>query len=39
MGVYQNMNVVDGGFIAIRDGRQHNVRVSRQLRPTYDTVC
>jgi hypothetical protein len=39
MGVYQNMNVVDGGFIAIQDGRQHNVRVSRQLRPTYDTVC
>jgi hypothetical protein len=39
MGVYQNMNVVDGGFIAIADHRQHNVRVSRQLRPTYDTVC
>jgi hypothetical protein len=39
MGVYQNMNVVDGGFVAIHDGRQHNVRVSRQLRPTYDTVC
>ena len=39
MGVYQNMNVVDGGMVAIRDGRQHNVRVSRQLRPTYRTVC
>lgn len=39
MGVYQNMNVVDGGFVAIHQGRQHNVRVSRQLRPTYDTVC
>jgi hypothetical protein len=39
MGVYQNMNVVDGGVVAIRDGRQHNVRASRQLRPAYDTVC
>jgi hypothetical protein len=39
MGVYQNMNVVDGGFVAIHEGRQHNVRVSRQLRPTYDTAC
>ena len=28
------MNVVDGGFVVIVDGKQHNVRVSRQLRPT-----
>ena len=39
MGVYQNMNVVDGGFVVIADGRQHNLRVSRQLRPAYDTAC
>ncbi len=39
MGVYQNMNVVDGGVVAVVDGKQHNLRVSRQLRPTYDTVC
>jgi hypothetical protein len=39
MGFYQNMNVVDGGMVAIHDRRQHNVRVSRQLRPAYDTVC
>lgn len=39
MGVYQNMNVVDGGVVAILDGRQHNLRVSRQLRPSYETVC
>ena len=39
IGVYQNMNVVDGGFIAINNGTQHNVRVSRQLRPHYDTSC
>ena len=37
LGVYQNMNVVDGGFVVIRDGVQHNVRASRQLRPLYDT--
>ena len=39
MGVYQNMNVVDGGFVVIVDGRQHNVRASRQLRPQYETAC
>jgi hypothetical protein len=37
--VYQNMNVVDGGFVIITNGRQHNVRASRQLRPRYETVC
>src|SRR5215469_4331625 len=36
LGVYQNMNVVDGGLVFIRDGRQHNVRLSRELRPHYD---
>jgi len=39
MGVYQNMNVVDGGVVAIVDGKQHNLRVSRQLRPVYKTEC
>ena len=39
MGVYQNMNVVDGGAVAIVGGRQHNLRVSRQLRPVYDMAC
>lgn len=39
MGFYQNMNVVDGGFVVIVDGKQHNVRVSRQLRPRYETTC
>jgi hypothetical protein len=37
MGVYQNMNVVDGGFVFINNGIQHNLRVSRQLRPRYET--
>ena len=39
LGVYQNMNVVDGGFVVIRDGVQRNLRVSRQLRPTYEPGC
>jgi hypothetical protein len=39
MGVYQNMNVVDGGVVAVVDGRQHNLRASRQLRPVYKTEC
>ena len=37
LGVYKNMNVVDGGFVVIHDGVQHNLRVSRQLRPYYET--
>lgn len=39
LGVYNNMNVIDGGFVAIRDGRQHNLRVSRALRPRFETAC
>jgi hypothetical protein len=39
LGVYNNMNVVDAGFIAIRDGKQHNVRASRSLRPRFETAC
>ena len=39
LGVYQNMNVVDGGFVAIVDGRQYNLRVSRELRPRYLHDC
>lgn len=39
LGAYANMNVMDGGFVAIRDGRQHNLRVSRSLRPRFETAC
>ena len=39
LGVYQNMNVVDGGFVVIDGTRQHNVRASRELRPRYETAC
>src|SRR5439155_22424543 len=35
LGSYNNMNVLDGGVVAIRDGRQHNLRVSRSLRPRF----
>jgi hypothetical protein len=36
LGVYANMNVTDG-FVCCVDGhRQHNVRVSRELRPDLD---
>jgi hypothetical protein len=37
IGVYQNMNAVDGGFVFIEGGVQHNLRASRQLRPRYET--
>jgi hypothetical protein len=36
IGAYRNMNVMDGGFIAVHDGRQHNVRASRSLRPRFE---
>jgi len=39
IGVYQNMNVVDGGFIVIANDTQHNVRSSRPLRPHYESDC
>jgi len=39
LGVYSNMNVVDAGFVAIRGGRQHNLRASRSLRPRFEPVC
>jgi hypothetical protein len=39
LGAYQNMNVMDGGFVVVRDGRQHNLRVSRSLRPRYASEC
>jgi hypothetical protein len=39
VGVYRNMNVMDGGFVAVHDGKQHNLRTSRSLRPRYETAC
>jgi len=39
LGAYANMNVMDGGFVAIRNGRQHNLRVSRSLRPNFESAC
>jgi hypothetical protein len=39
LGVYNNMNVVDGGFVVVHGGRQHNVRASRSLRPRFEASC
>jgi len=39
LGAYQNMNVMDGGFVVVRAQRQYNLRVSRSLRPHYATAC
>lgn len=39
LGVYNNMNVVDAGFVCIRKGRQYNLRASRSLRPHFESVC
>ncbi len=36
MGSYNNMNVLDGGVVVVRGGTQHNLRVSRALRPRFE---
>lgn len=36
VGVYNNMNVVDAGFVCVHGGRQRNVRASRSLRPRFE---
>lgn len=38
MGVYSNMNVLDGGVMVLHGDRQHNLRVSRSLRPRFETA-
>ena len=39
MGAYRNMNVLDAGAVVIVDGKQHNLRVSRSLDGSVETVC
>lgn len=39
MGVYRNMNVLDGGFVLVIGGKQYNVRVSRSLNRLHETAC
>jgi hypothetical protein len=39
MGAYRNMNVLDGGVAVVRDGRQHNLRVSRSLHRSAESQC
>jgi hypothetical protein len=39
MGAYRNMNVLDGAAVMVVDGTQHNLRVSRSLDRSAETVC
>ena len=39
MGAYRNMNVLDAGAVMIVDGKQYNLRVSRSLNGSVETVC
>lgn len=39
VGAYNNMNVMDAGFIFVDQGRQYNLRSSRELRPEFRSVC
>jgi hypothetical protein len=39
MAVYNNMNVLDAGFVYIENEVQYNVRASRSLRPHFETRC
>src|SRR5690625_624633 len=39
LGIYKNMNVVDGAIVVIVDGKQYNVRASRTLRPHFEMEC
>src|SRR4030095_8832207 len=38
MGLYKNMNVLDGYITVQKDNRQHNLRLSRVLRPEVDEM-
>ena len=37
--LYQNNDVMDGFVCVRREGKQHNIRVSRRLRPDMDTLA
>ena len=39
MGAYRNMNVLDAGAVMVVDGKQYNLRVSRSLSGSVETVC
>jgi len=39
MGAYRSMNVLDGGVVVVVGGEQTNLRVSRSLNGSVDTVC
>ena len=39
MGAYRNMNVLDAGVVMVVDGKQYNLRASRSLNGSVETVC
>jgi hypothetical protein len=39
MGAYRNMNVLDTGVVMVVDGKQYNLRASRSLNGSVETVC
>jgi len=39
LGAYSNMDVLDAGFVVVHEGKQHNLRVSRSLRPQLIPEC
>lgn len=39
MGAYRNMNVLDAGVVVVVDSKQYNLRVSRSLNGSVETVC
>ncbi|MCC6706698.1 MAG: hypothetical protein IT492_03960 [Gammaproteobacteria bacterium] len=39
MGVYRNMNVLDGAAVVINGGRQYNARASQSLGRAFDMRC
>ncbi len=39
MGAYRNMNVLDAGAVMVMGGKQYNLRVSRSLDGSVETVC
>lgn len=39
LAAYNNVDVMDGAVVVVDGDRQHNVRVSRTLRPRFETRC
>lgn len=39
LAAYNNVDVMDGAVVVVNGNRQHNLRVSRTLRPRFETRC